>query len=101
MRIYLLLVVLLGLFVETATTQGKKDKLEEIMKTYHQFNMFDGSVLVAENGKIIYEGAFGMANREWNIPNSTDTKFMLGSVSKPITAILMLIQVQKGLISLD
>lgn len=63
--------------------------------------MFDGSVLVAENGNIVYEEAFGMANREWDIPNTTDTKFMLGSVSKSITAMLMLIQVQKGLINLD
>lgn len=63
--------------------------------------MFDGAVLVAENGKVIYKDAFGPANREWNIPNSTDTKFMIGSVSKPLTATLVLIQVQKGLLSLN
>ena len=85
----------------TATSQSKKDKLDEIMNTYHRFNMFDGAVLVAENGKVIYKSAMGMANREWNIPNTTDTKFMIGSVSKPLTAVLMLIQVQKGLIDLD
>lgn len=71
------------------------------MRAYHDYNMFDGAVLVAENGKIIYKGAFGLANREWNIPNRTDTKFMIGSVSKPLTAVLALIQVQKGLLSLD
>ena len=70
------------------------------MKTYHSYNMFDGAVLVADSGKIIYKDAFGSANREWNIPNTTDTKFMIGSVSKPLTATLMLIQVQKGLINL-
>jgi CubicO group peptidase (beta-lactamase class C family) len=81
--------------------QGKKDKLDEIMKTYHTYNMFDGSILVAENGKVIYKNAFGMANREWSIPNGTNTKFMIGSVSKPLTAMLVLLQVQKGLIDLD
>ncbi|MGG9960733.1 serine hydrolase [Ferruginibacter sp. SUN106] len=81
--------------------QNKKDKLAAIMKAYHNYNMFDGAVLVADNGKIIYKDAFGLANREWNIPNRTDTKFMIGSVSKPLTAVLMLIQVQKGLIGLD
>jgi len=81
--------------------QNKKEKLSDIMQAYHNYNMFDGAVLVAENGEIIYKGAFGLANREWNIPNSTDTKFMIGSVSKPLTATLMLIQVQKGLISLS
>ncbi len=81
--------------------QVKKDKLLELMKSYHKFNMFDGAVLVAENGKIIYKDAFGLANREWNIPNATDTKFMIGSISKPITATLLLILVQRGLVSLD
>lgn len=85
----------------TLFAQNKKAKLAGILQTYHNYNMFDGAVLVAENGKIIYKGAFGLANREWNIPNQTDTKFMLGSVSKPITATLMLIQVQKGLIDLN
>ena len=95
---------LLPFFLLTITIsfgQSKKDKLDEIMKTYHNYNMFDGSVLVAENGKVIYKSAFGLANREWNIPNTTDTKFMIGSVSKPLTAVLTLIQVQKGIISLD
>ncbi len=89
------------LFGLTSFGQRKKEKLSEVMKTYHKYNMFDGAVLVAENGKIIYKEAFGLANREWNISNTTDTKFMIGSVSKPITATLVLILVQKGLISLD
>jgi len=81
--------------------QDKKTKVATIMQAYHNYNMFDGAVLVAENGKIVYKGAFGLANREWNIANKSDTKFMLGSVSKPLTAFLMLLQVQKGLIALD
>lgn len=75
--------------------------MDSIMRTYHAYNMFDGAVLVAENGKVVYKAAFGLANREWNIPNTTDTKFMIGSISKPLTAMLTLVQVQKGLISLD
>ena len=89
------------LFCSSLFAQTKKEKLEVVMKAYHHYNMFDGAVLVAENGKVIYKNAFGLANREWNIPNTTDTKFMIGSVSKPITALLMLLQVQKGLVSLD
>ena len=89
------------MLLQTAIAQTKADRLDDIMKTYHRFNMFDGSILVAENGKVIYKNAFGMANREWDIPNTTDTKFMIGSVSKALTSILVLIQVQKGLIGLN
>jgi CubicO group peptidase (beta-lactamase class C family) len=101
MRLYLLFTCLLALVIHASVAQNKEEKLAEIMKTYHDYNMFDGSVLVAENGQVIYKAAFGLANREWNIPNTTDTKFMIGSVSKPFTAVLILIQVQKGLINLD
>ena len=101
MRLYTIIFLFLLIFCLTTNGQNKKEKLDEIMKMYHGFHMFDGTVLVAENGKVIYKNAFGMANREWNIPNTTDTKFMIGSVSKPLTALLALIQVQKGLISLD
>jgi CubicO group peptidase (beta-lactamase class C family) len=85
----------------TAFTQTKKSKIAGIMKTYHSYNMFDGAVLVAENGKIIYKGALGKANREWDISNSVDTKFMIGSISKPVTCFLTLLQAQKGLIDIN
>lgn len=81
--------------------QDLKARIAQTIQTYHNYNMFDGAVLVAQNGKIIYKGAFGLANREWNIANTTDTKFMIGSVSKPLTAVLVLIQVQKGIIQLN
>ncbi|MVM32753.1 serine hydrolase [Spirosoma sp. HMF4905] len=101
MKSYLIFASLFALILNSSVAQSKKEKLDELMKAYHNYNMFDGSVLVAENGKVIYKAAFGLANREWDIPNTTDTKFMIGSVSKPFTAVLMLIQVQKGLINLD
>lgn len=84
-----------------ADAQNKTTHINKLMQQYHQYNMFDGAVLVAENNKIVYKAAFGLANREWNIPNQVDTKFMLGSVSKPVTATLVLIQVQKGLLNLN
>jgi CubicO group peptidase (beta-lactamase class C family) len=95
----LLLPLLLGGIVVCG--QSKQDRLAAVMRTYHSYNMFDGAVLVAENGQVVYKGAFGLANREWNIPNAPDTKFMIGSISKPLTAMLTLVQAQKGLIGLD
>ena len=94
------LILCLGFF-QVLSSQTRSDKLKSIMQRYHNYNMFDGAVLVAKNGKIIYKDAFGLANREWNIPNKADTKFMIGSLSKPLTATLVLLQVQKGLLHLD
>jgi CubicO group peptidase (beta-lactamase class C family) len=100
-QLFICLAVTNILTAQDRKAQGHKLALSLIMRQYHNYNMFDGAVLVAENGKVVYKEGFGLANREWNIPNATDTKFMIGSVSKPLTAMLMLIQVQKGLVSLD
>ncbi|WP_295798036.1 beta-lactamase family protein [Mucilaginibacter sp.] len=100
MKRYYYMMVLLFCCV-CASAQSKADRIDTLMQAYHRFNMFDGSILVAENNQVIYKKGFGLANREWNIPNTTDTKFMLGSISKSLTAYLVLIQVQKGLIDLN
>ncbi len=62
---------------------------------------FTGAVLVADQGKVIYREAFGLANREWEIANTVDTKFRLASVSKQFCAAIVLQLVQEGKIGLD
>lgn len=47
----------------------------EVCKATTETGLFSGAVLVAEGKKVIYKEAFGMANREWDILNSKDTKF--------------------------
>lgn len=44
------------------------------MQLYHNYGQFNGTVLVAEGGKIIFKKGYGLANMEWNIPNKPDTK---------------------------
>lgn len=52
---------------------------------------FSGDVLVARDGKIIFHNSYGMADYENDIPNSTETIFRIGSLTKPITAVAVLI----------
>jgi len=46
------------------------------MQLYHNYGQFNGTVLVAEGGKIIFEKGYGLANMEWDIPNKPDTKIL-------------------------
>ena len=79
----------------------KADKIDELMGIYYRKFHFNGSVLVAEKGKVIYKKAFGIANREWDIPNTLDTKYRMGSISKQFTSMLIFLLAQEGKIQLD
>ena len=57
-------------------------------------------VLVARNGKIAYEKAFGYQSREGNVPMKSDAIFRIASMSKPITSVAVMMLVEEGKIDL-
>jgi len=62
---------------------------------------FAGAVIVAKDGKVIFKGAYGMADREKKIPNTPETRFRIGSMNKMFTATSILQLVQAGKMSLS
>ncbi len=94
-------IAVLLLSINLSFGQKKAEKIDKLMSQYAEYNQFNGSVLVAEKGKIIYKKGFGKANMEWDIPNKSDTKHRLGSVSKQFTALLILQLVEQGKLKLD
>ncbi len=85
-----------------AQSQSQKSaNIDEVMTLANKYRLFNGSVLVAENGKVIYKKGLGLANMEWNIPNTPETRFRLGSITKQFTATLILQLVEQGKIKLD
>ena len=90
------------LAVQTSVlAQDKAAKIDEVMTAANKYRLFNGSVLVAENGKVIYKKGLGLAQMEWNIPNTADTKFRLGSITKQFTSALILQLVEQGKVKLD
>lgn len=87
--------------VAQKAAQAKAAKIDEVMTLANKYRLFNGSVLVAENGKVIYKKGLGLANMEWNIPNTPETRFRLGSITKQFTATLILQLVEQGKIKLD
>ncbi len=67
----------------------KAGKIDALVSAFAFNEKFTGSILVADQGEVIYEKGFGLANMEWDIPNTPDTKFSLASVSKQFTAMLI------------
>lgn len=77
------------------------DKISVLASQYHEKGAFDGTILVADSNGIIFKGAYGLSNRERNIPLSVESQFYLASVSKQFTAAAILMLVQNGDLEFD
>src|SRR5437667_11273502 len=88
-------------FQALAFAQDKAGKIDQMLSLFNQYGQFNGAALVDDNGNVIYKKCFGLANMEWNIPNTPETKFRLGSITKQFTATLILQLVEQGKIKLD
>ena len=84
-----------------AFAADKAEQIDQLMRKYHEYGQFNGTVLVAEGGKVIFKQGYGMANMEWGVANRPDTKFRLGSITKQFTATLILQLVEKGKLTLE
>ncbi len=74
----------------TMRKTDKAEKIDEVVTRYAKYGKFNGSVLVAEEGEVIFKKGFGMANFEWDVPNQTDTKFRIASITKQFTSMLIM-----------
>ena len=95
------LVFLLCALAALATAQISPVRLDAQVQAYFQQDKFNGSVLVAKDGKNLLNKGYGMANFEWGIPNGPATKFRLGSITKQFTAMLVMQLEQQGKLKVD
>jgi CubicO group peptidase (beta-lactamase class C family) len=80
------------------TTEEKVDYLVQERFDDHDFI---GNVLVAEKGKILYKKSFGNADHARNVANTDSSRFLIASLSKPLTAMLILRLADKSMIGLE
>jgi CubicO group peptidase (beta-lactamase class C family) len=63
---------------------------DQLMQREVQRGHFSGTVLISRDHRVLFAKGFGIANADWSIPNSTETKFDIGSITKTFTATLVL-----------
>jgi len=79
----------------------KTKRLDSLYTSHFKRNEFNGNVLVAEGGKIIFQNSYGIADETTNEKLNIETSFELASVSKQFTA-MGIVQLQKeGKLSYD
>jgi len=101
-------IILINLIVSTNLKAQEKNKIpgldiyiSNVFKNLQIGTMPGVSVLVAQNGDIVYQKGFGYADIEKKIPVTPDTKFKIGSVSKQFTAVAILKLQEEGKIKID
>jgi D-alanyl-D-alanine carboxypeptidase len=86
----------------SAVSAQATDKVDDFIKAEMQKQNIPGVALaVIKNGKVIKNKGYGLANVETNTPVTSETVFKIGSISKPIIAMGIMLLVEEGKISLD
>lgn len=91
LRCFALLPIAVSLCAQVAP-----QRLEQQAQAYFDSGRFNGAVLVAKDGKPLISKGYGMANSEWNIPVTPETRFRLGSITKQFTSMAVLLLEQDG-----
>ncbi len=76
-------------------------RMDQVIESHVSAGTFMGTVLVARDGAVTVDRAYGLANVEWDVPNTTATKFRLGSVTKQFTAAAILLLEERGKLKAD
>ena len=75
--------------------------VDSILTARYESGAFHGAALVAQGDTVVYARGFGEANRKKGTPNTPDTQYLIGSLTKQFTAALVLTLVRDGLVRLD
>jgi len=76
-------------------------KIDELIKAHSNAQKFNGTVLVAKQGRIIFEKGYGFRNVRDSVVNNVNTIFQVGSITKQFTATIILKLAEQKRLSLD
>lgn len=93
--------IALALLPLTPVAAQDPARMDQVARADVERNEFSGAILVAKGDTILLDKGYGLANREWNIPNDGETRFRLGSLTKQFTGAAILLLQERGKVSLD
>jgi CubicO group peptidase (beta-lactamase class C family) len=91
-------VALAFLVTVSALAQDVATKADEYLSAWSNQGRFSGTVLIAKDGKVLLRKSYGMADMELGVPNTPETIYRIGSITKSFTALAILqLEAQKKL----
>ncbi|ESU19812.1 beta-lactamase [Flavobacterium enshiense DK69] len=101
MKNFFLSLLLTSFFCSLSAQEFKKKIDSIIQKEFSEINEPGGAFLIAKNGRILYEKAFGKSNLELNVNMTTENVFQIGSMTKQFTAVSILILEKQGKLNIN
>ncbi len=101
MKIYLILFFLFSCGHSSKTLEDDKPQLDDYFDLIETKDKGMGAILITEGDIEKYSRAYGYSNVEMKIKNTLDTPFHIGSISKTLTAVIILRLVEEKKLSLD
>lgn len=98
LRLIAFLLLLLPALASAQTVRGDVGAALDAYLTEQVSPDFSGVVLAARDGEIVLRKGYGYADREAGTPNTPETIFQIGSVTKPLTAVAVMTLVDQGLL---
>jgi CubicO group peptidase (beta-lactamase class C family) len=83
------------------TDAERARELEAYVQKLAEADVFSGAVLLAKDGKVLFEKAYGEASKDFHVANRVDTKFNLGSMNKMFTAVAIAQLAERGKLSFE
>ncbi len=97
-QITLICTLILPLFL---WSQSVAERASAYLQAAYEAGLFSGSAHVARGDEALFIGAVGHASIEFDIPNTPETKFRFGSITKQFTAVAVLQLVDQGKVDLE
>lgn len=97
----LISVIILQILTDQSFSQTKSEKIENFMQEYLLKDLFNGSILVTEHKKLIYNKSFGYSNIETMEELNDNSIFNLASLTKQFTAMAIMILFERNKLSYE
>jgi len=88
-------------YTNNPLTKEQENQIDALFAQYDRNDAPGCAVGVIKDGRFIYKKSFGMANLDYDIPITSDSKFELASVSKQFTAACIALLYLEGKLDLD
>ena len=100
-------IFLIALFssCQIPTAQDTRDirveRIDSLLQVYHQHNAFNGTAVVMDSGKIVYQKAWGLAQKDPDEALTMESVFYLGSLAKQFTGMAIMLLHDEGKLDYD